>query len=62
MEVLNDIQFHINREPTLTAGELKKTIPSLADKAERSVQHALQKYLKMPSRVMAMKPLLVNGM
>ena len=61
-EVLNDIQFHINREPTLTAGELKKTIPSLADKAERSVQHALQKYLKMPSRVMAMKPLLTSKM
>ncbi len=61
-EALNDIQFHINREPTLTAGELKKTIPSLADKAERSVQHALQKYLKMPSRVMAMKPLLTSKM
>jgi transposase len=62
MEVLNDIQFHINREPTLTAGEIKKTIPSLADKAERSVQHALQKYLKMPSRVMALKPLLTSKM
>jgi hypothetical protein len=37
---------------------LKKRIPALADKAEHSVQHALQKYLKMPSHVMAMKPLL----
>jgi transposase len=27
-EVLNDIQFHINREPSLTAGELKKRIPA----------------------------------
>jgi hypothetical protein len=61
-EVLNNIQFHINREPTLTAGELKKRIPALADKAECSVQHALQKYLKMPSRVMAMKPLLTSKM
>jgi hypothetical protein len=41
---------------------LKKRIPVLADKAERSVQHALQKYLKMPSRVMAMKPLLTSKM
>ncbi len=60
--VLNAIQFHINREPTLTAGELKKRIPALANKAEHSMQHALQKYLKMPSRVMAMKPLLTSKM
>jgi hypothetical protein len=41
---------------------LKKRITALADKAESSVQHALQKYLKMPSGVMAMQPLLTSKM
>jgi hypothetical protein len=41
---------------------LKKRIPALANKAECSMQRALQKYLKMPSRVMAMKPLLTSKM
>jgi transposase len=61
-DVLKDIKYTISREPTLTAGELKKLMPSLADTAERSVQHALLKYLEMPSRVMAMKPLLTPKM
>jgi hypothetical protein len=59
---MKDIKYTISREPTLTAGDLKKLMPSLADTAERSVQHALPKYLEMTSHVKAMKPLLTSKM
>ncbi len=44
----------------MTAGQLRETVPELSDMADRTVQHTLQKELKMPSRVAAMKPLLTQ--
>jgi hypothetical protein len=61
-DVLQDIKYTISGEPTLTAGDLKKLMPSLDDTAECSVQHALPKNLEMPSCVMAMKPLMTSKM
>jgi hypothetical protein len=46
----------------MTAGQLRETVPELSDMADHTVQHALQKELKMPSRVAAMKPLLTQKM
>jgi len=56
--VLGVMRRQIQKYPGATAADLKTTCPELAHLAERTISHALQKHLKMPSRVAAMKPLL----
>jgi hypothetical protein len=48
--------------PTTTAKQLKKTVPGLANMSVRAIQHVSLKKLKLPSRVMAKKPLLTQKM
>jgi transposase len=61
-DVLKILKRQRTKYPTMTAGQLRETVPELSDMADRTVQHALQKELKMPSRVAAMKPLLTQKM
>jgi hypothetical protein len=44
---LKDVQFNTSREAILIAAGLQE-MPSLANTVERSMQHDLKKYLKMP--------------
>ncbi len=46
----------------MTASQLRETVLELSNMVDRTVQHALQKELKMPSTVAAMKPLLTQKM
>jgi hypothetical protein len=46
----------------MTASQLRTTVPEVATLSDRSVQHALQKDLKMPSKMAALKPLLTDKM
>ncbi len=46
----------------MSAGQLRATVPDVAVLSQRSVQRALHKDLKMPSRVAALKPLLTMKM
>ncbi len=48
--------------PTTTAKQMKKAIPGLANVTVRAIQHVSLKKLKLPSRVMAKKPLLTKRM
>jgi hypothetical protein len=48
--------------PTTTAKQLKKTVPGLANMSVRAIQHVSLKKLKLPSRVIAKKPLLTQKM
>ena len=48
------------KTPTLTAKQLKKKIPELANVSVRQVQHVCLKKLKLPSRKMSQKPLLTE--
>ena len=52
----------VQTTPTITARQLKKTIPELADTSVRTIQHQCLKVLKLPSRKMANKPLLTERM
>jgi hypothetical protein len=56
------LQRQIKKYPAITAGQLSESLPELAHLANRTVQHVFQKYLKMPSRVAAFKPLLTEKM
>jgi hypothetical protein len=46
----------------MTAGQLRATVPEAGVLSDRSVQRALQKDLKMPSRIAALKLLLTEKM
>jgi hypothetical protein len=46
----------------MTAADLKENTLELAGVAHRTIAHVLQKYLKIPSRSAAMKPLLTENM
>jgi hypothetical protein len=46
----------------MTAAQLKTLVPELAALSDRTVPHALQKDLKMRSRVAALKPMLTSQM
>ncbi len=48
--------------PTTTAKQLKRTVPGLANMSVRAIQHVSLKKLKLPSHVMAKKPLLTQKM
>ena len=53
----------VMKEPTITAKELKDQIQGpLQNVSVRTIQHRLQKDLKMPSRSAAMKPLITSKM
>ncbi len=60
--VLKSLKRQIDKYPTMTAGQLRATVPEAAVLSERSVQRALQKDLKMPSRIVALKPCLMEKM
>jgi transposase len=60
--VLKSIKRQITKYPYMSAGQLRATVPDVAALSDRSVQRALQKDLKMPSRVAALKPLLALKM
>jgi transposase len=50
-------------DPFITAKELKKQMPEvLANVSVRTIQHRLQKDMKLPSRSAAMKPLITDKM
>jgi hypothetical protein len=52
----------IKNYPGMTVGQLRQTVPELASLMNHRVQFALQKHLKMPSRVAALKPFLTEKM
>jgi transposase len=54
--ILKSLKRQIDKYPTMTAGQLRATVPEAAVLSDRSVQRALQKDLKMPSRIAALKP------
>jgi elongation factor P--beta-lysine ligase len=56
--VLKSFKMQISKYPCMTAGQLRATVPDLAALSDCSVQCSLQKDLKMPSPVAALKPLL----
>jgi hypothetical protein len=56
------LQRQIKKYPAINAGQLRESLPELAQLANRTVQHVFQKYLKMPSRVAAFKTLLTEKM
>ncbi len=56
------LKRQIKKYPAMTADQLRESLPELAHLADRTIQHALQKHLKMPSRVAALKPLLTEKM
>jgi hypothetical protein len=57
-EVLAALKRQIKKYPT--AGQLSQTVPELVSLTDHRIQFALQKHLKMPSRVAAFKPLLTE--
>jgi hypothetical protein len=56
------ILLQISKYPYMTVAQLKTSVPELAASSDRMVQHALQKNLKMWSRVAALKPMLTSQM
>ncbi len=61
-DVLILLKRQITKYPYMTAAQLKTSVPELAALSDRTVQHALQKDLKMRSRVAALKPMLTSQM
>jgi hypothetical protein len=59
--VLKSLKRQIDKYPTMTAGQLRATVLEAAVLSDRSVQRALQKDLKMLSRIAALKPLLTEN-
>ena len=53
---------HLNRDPTLSARQLKALMPDLQHLATRSIQNICHKTLALPSRKMAKKPVLTEQM
>ncbi len=56
------LKRQIKKYTAMTAGQLRKSLPELAHMADSTIQHALQKHLKMPKRVAALKLLLTEKM
>jgi IS30 family transposase len=56
------LKRQIRKYPTMTAADLKETVPELSAVRERSDQRHLQMTLGMPSRSAAQKPLLTLKM
>jgi hypothetical protein len=59
--VLKSLKRQIDKYPTMTASQLRATVLEAAVLSDRSVQRALQKDLKMLSRIAALKPLLTEN-
>jgi transposase len=60
--VLKSLKRQIKKYSAMTAGQLKARVLEVAALSDRSIQRTLQKGLKMPSSVAAMKPLITNKM
>jgi len=60
--ILATMRRKLVRNPTLTAKELKASIPDLHHLSIRSIQRLCQKDLALPCRMMAKKPLLTDKM
>ncbi|KAG7176662.1 Pogo transposable element-like 6 [Homarus americanus] len=59
----NLLQREVLKDPGITAARLKKSHPCLhAEASQRTIQHRLQKELKLPSQCAARKPLLTDHM
>jgi hypothetical protein len=61
-DLLAILKRQIDKYPIMTAPDLKESTPELAGVAHRTIAHALQKFLKVPSQSAAMKPLLTKKM
>jgi IS30 family transposase len=61
-DLLAILKRQIDKYPIMMAADLKESTPELAGVAHRTIAHALQKYLKVPSQSAAMKPLLTKKM
>jgi transposase len=61
-QVLKMLKMQIDKYPFMTAGQLRATVPALADLSDRTVQRRLQKDLNMRSKVAALKPMLTSVM
>jgi hypothetical protein len=59
---LQAMKRHLNRDPTLSAKQLKALVPALESLSIRSIQMLCAKNLNLPSRKMAAKPLLTQAM
>jgi hypothetical protein len=46
----------------MTGGQLIESLPDQAYLVDCTIQHVLQKHLKMPSRMAALKPLMMEKM
>jgi hypothetical protein len=55
--VLKSLKRQVSNYPYMTPGQLRATVPDVANLFDRSVQHALQEDVKIPSRVAALKPM-----
>ncbi len=60
--MIKRIKTKISITPTITATQLKKSMPELANISIRSIQRLCLETLKLPSRKMAQKPLLSERM
>ncbi len=61
-DTMKVIKKKLQEQPSLTAVQLKKVIPSIANVSIRSIQDCCLKDLKLPSRRKAKKPLLTDRM
>jgi transposase len=59
---LGMIRRQIMKYPSMTASDLRQTVPELAFLSDRTIQRSLQKHLNIPSRCAAQKPLLTEKM
>lgn len=60
--MLECMKREIRKCPAMTAADLKRSLPEIANVSERNVQFHLQKTLGLPSRSAAQKPLLTPKM
>jgi transposase len=56
------LKRHVLKYPMMTAAEIQRSLAELRVVSEWTIQHTLQIDLKMPSRVAAVKPLLMEKM
>ncbi len=61
-ELLAILKRQVDKYPMMKAADLKENTLELAGVAHCTIAHVLQKYLKVPSRSAAMKPLLTENM
>jgi hypothetical protein len=54
------LKRQVLKYPMMTPAEIQRSVAELRVVSDRTIQHTLQIDLKMPSRVAAMKPLLME--